>query len=403
MKAKVNLSSSNRLKLKFILISPHVGKLCKNRWQKTSQTYSRYLGCSWWRQRTLQKYQLPRQRTPCLWGWDEDTCRAERREKREESRSKDLRPEITTTIGQSHRYQVSKTITWAGPAFVRETPRFWWSPSWGRHCRGGKEGLSRGRGLWAQPASWRGRRKDAGEGDETFDLVIPLNSLKHHWFGLLNNKNEFVVSSKKKSASNKAHLVNDFIFGCWFSSEKTQLWEWSPVWRACCVCILNHSIISILSKFPDLICSPCNDPEKHRKIDPIKGGVCLKATLSSLYTLGQKGSSLWPLLHTDWGSTPLDRTGWEMVWFTERNFSNSLSFDVFNRVLCKKSPWPDAQEVFSARGGAPTSSCRRWSLWTWLPSATEPWRASGRRGSCPRSHHRVQPEKRTEDHRALFS
>lgn len=96
-------------------------------------------------------------------------------------------------------------------------------------------------------------------------------------------------------------------------------------------------LLASFTKFPDLICSPSNDPEKHRQIDPIKGGVCLKATLSSLYTLGQKGSSLWPLLHTDRGSTPWDRPGWETDWVTERNFWNSLSFDVLME-FCVKSP-----------------------------------------------------------------
>lgn len=48
--------------------------------------------------------------------------------------------------------------TWEGPVFVRETLRFWWSLFWGCRCRGGKEGWSRGPGLWARPASWRWHR-----------------------------------------------------------------------------------------------------------------------------------------------------------------------------------------------------------------------------------------------------
>lgn len=49
---------------------------------ETGQTYRRYLDCSWWTQRTLQKCRPPRQRTLCLLGSDEDTCRKEREERR---------------------------------------------------------------------------------------------------------------------------------------------------------------------------------------------------------------------------------------------------------------------------------------------------------------------------------
>lgn len=121
----------------------------------------------------------------------------------------------------------------------------------------------------------------------------------------------------------------------------------------------------------------------------------MKATLSSLYTL-------LPLTCYR-RSAPFDRRQCKMAWITERNLSKAASFHSLIEFLWESSLPPDAQEAILAEGGAPTSSCRRWSQWTWLLSATEPWRASGKRDSCPRSHRRAQPEKKTESHRYYLS
>lgn len=114
-----------------------------------------------------------------------------------------------------------------------------------------------------------------------------------------------------------------------------------------CVCVLNHSIISILSKFPDLICSPVMTLRNSHNKASIKGGVCLKATQGSLYTFA--GSSRWPLGDRV-SNTPIDR--WEMLWITERNFSVSLSLCLLIAFCVKKSPWPDVRKCFCRRRGA---------------------------------------------------
>lgn len=144
----------------------------------------------------------------------------------------------------------------------------------------------------------------------------------------------------------KAHLVSNFIAAYWSSYGNTALGVVAS-WRACCVCVCvcTFWIIQLCASFKVSwsYLLPSNDPEKGRKDTQLKGGVCLKATLSSLYTL-------LPLTCYR-RSAPFDRRQCKMAWITERNLSKAASFHSLIEFLWESSLPPDAQEAIVAEGG----------------------------------------------------
>lgn len=84
----------------------------------------------------------------------------------------------------------------------------------------------------------------------------------------------------------------------------------------------------------------------------------------------------------------INRSKWFGV--SEKHLSSPSNFST---EVCVKAPLTRCSGNVFAGGGELTSSCQQWSPWTWLLSAIAPWRAFGRTGSSPRSHHRVQPGK----------
>lgn len=137
---------------------------------------------------------------------------------------------------------------------------------------------------------------------------------------------------------------------------KNTHWEWSPISEASCVHVLNHSIISILSKFPDLICLPVmtlRNSHKKPYIVWINEGVYLKVTQLPLYTLSLRAPPFDRL-----SNTPIDK--WEMAWTTEKKKQNFSVF--FLTEFCVKVPATRCSGSVCARGGVLTSSYQRWSL-----------------------------------------
>ena len=299
-------------------------------------THRRCSDCSWCKRKTSRKCRRPRQRTLCSAGWDEDTCGGERREEK---------PGEWTKANRQDRSSLTFVCfdTWEEPVFAQETPRFWWSLSWGCRCRGGTEGWSRGPGLWARPASWR---KMAAL--DTLGSLAPFNTIR-------------LLSSASNLRENHAALwINDFNTGCWFSYKNTQRREWFCLKGSLCVCVCVLWIIQLSASFQSfliLFASTAMTLRNSHNKASIKEGVCLKATQSSLCPL--TGSSLQTCQqHTYWLSE-------KRFWITQRKTLSFSLVSLLNKSSVWKSPRPDAQEVFlmpEQRGGLLTSSCQRWSL-----------------------------------------
>lgn len=108
------------------------------------------------------------------------------------------------------------------------------------------------------------------------------------------------------------------------------------------MCSLNHSTISILSKFPDIICSPVMTLRNTLQLK-----VFLKATQSSFYALVLQAPP--SDLCSTGGATHLILRS-EKCFGSLKETSHFLSF-YFLIELCAKSAPADAQEVFLSEEG----------------------------------------------------